>query len=191
MSYGDYLKALLRPLGLYTLENSINGAELESYGAELDLCDDHLEESTREMSLITAEDFGLQRYLSLLKYWPVYSDTESLRAALIALLRIGAGSFTLEAINDNLAGCGVSAVVSETDEHYVVAVDFPGLYYNQSDLARMMRVIESIVPCHLMILYNLSCTSWAYLMDSALTWGDLDDGANTWLSIMVLAGAEE
>ena len=190
MSYGDYLKAMLQPLGIFDLEDSINGAELESWGGALDACEAHLNETETEMSLITAEDFGLTRILALLKYKPVYEDAEGLRTALIALLQIGNGSFTLAAVNAALAGCGVSAVISETDEHYVVAVDFPDLYYHQSDLIRMIRIIESIVPCHLKIEYSIESTTWEWLEEQALTWGDLDDGSQTWLYVMVLSGSE-
>ncbi len=190
MSYGDYLKAMLQPLGLYTLEHSINGAELECYGTQLDLCSDSLEETAREMSLVTAGDLGLENYLSLLKYKPVAQSPEELRTALAALLRIGTGSFTIDAINDNLTGCGVEAVVSETEEKYVVEVTFPHLYLNQDALDQMIKVIEEIVPCHLQINYCYWSTEWSYFADHALTWGEVSDETNTWLAVMLLAEAE-
>ena len=190
MSYGDYLKALLRPLGLYALEGSLNGAELESYGGQLDVCGDSLEETAREMNLVTAQDLGLNRYLSLLKYKPVTQSTEELRAALAALLRIGTGSFTIDAINDNLTGCGVEAVVAETDEKYVVEVTFPHLQLNQDSLDQMMKVIEEIVPCHLQINYCYWSTEWHYFSDNSLTWGAVSDNTNTWLAVMLLDGEE-
>lgn len=191
MSYGDYLKAMLQPLGLYTLEGSINGAELESYGAQLDLCSDSLEETAREMNLVTARGMGLERWLSLLKYKPVAESAEALRAALAALLRIGTGSFTLGAINDNLAGCGVEAVVGETEEQDVVEVTFPHLYLNQASLGQMIKVIEEIVPCHLEIRYCDWSTEWSYFSDCGMSWGEVSDQANTWLNVMLLADAGE
>ena len=59
MGYGDYLKELLRPMGIYVLDNSVNGAELDCVGDALDTVGDMLEEVQREMNLATAEDSGL------------------------------------------------------------------------------------------------------------------------------------
>lgn len=165
------MKAMLQPLGLYTLEESINGAELESYGAQLDVCSDSLEETTQEMNLATAQGLGLERYLNLLKYKPVAESIQELRAALAALLRIRAGCFTPDAINDNLAGCSVGAVVRETGEKYVVEVTFPHLSLTEASLEQMKKVIEEIVPCHLQINYFYWVTEWSYFSTNELTWG--------------------
>jgi hypothetical protein len=186
MSYGDYLKDLLRPFGLYRLEGTVNGAELECYGAELDVCAQSLEDTEREMNLVTAQDFGLENYLSLLLHRPVGDTPEELAPALAALLRIGTGSFTLSAINDNLSGCGVEAVVAETEEKGVVEVTFPHLYFNQKGLEQMMAIVGEIVPCHLEIRYRYWDTSWSYYEENALTWGQVADGKNSWLTVMVL-----
>ena len=114
MSYARYLKDMLEPMRVYRLENSLNGAELESAGAALDGVDQVLEEVEREMLLLTAEDWGLSAVEALLRRRPAAPTLEQRREALAALLRIGGDSFTLEAINDTLRGCGLQAVASET-----------------------------------------------------------------------------
>ena len=43
MSCGAYLKELLRPLGVYRLEGTINGGELEAQGQVLDGMDQERE----------------------------------------------------------------------------------------------------------------------------------------------------
>ena len=50
MGYGNYLKELLRPMGVYRLEGSVGGGELACVGAALDGCGGGLEEL--ELSLI-------------------------------------------------------------------------------------------------------------------------------------------
>ena len=59
MSYADYLKGLLRPLGVYGLEAPFNGGELEVQGAALDRVEQALEQVRREGDLTTAESWGL------------------------------------------------------------------------------------------------------------------------------------
>ena len=65
MSCGEYLKELLRPLGVYRLEGTINGGELEAQGRALDGVAGTLDTIQREMLLTTAEDGGLEAIESL------------------------------------------------------------------------------------------------------------------------------
>ena len=113
MSHAQYLRDLLRPLGVYNLEAPFNGGELDVQGAALDGAMDWLEEVQRESSLATAEDWGLENTAQLFVRRPVADQPKKLAAALAALLRIGGDSFTLAAINDTISGCGVPAVVKE------------------------------------------------------------------------------
>ena len=112
MSYADHLRQLLEPLGVYDLsEGTFNAGELAAVGEQLDGALERLEECQREMSLTTAETFGLESIAALLAHRPVAAGPEQLRGALAALLRVNGDSFTLSAINDNLSGCGINARV--------------------------------------------------------------------------------
>ena len=103
MRFEEYLIALLRPLGVYDLRRgTVNRGELAAYGARLDHAEEELNETEREMSLCTAESFGLERIEQLLPYRPVCETAGQRREALAALLRIGGDSFTPEAVNDTL-----------------------------------------------------------------------------------------
>ena len=55
MSYGAYLRELLRPLRIYGLEGTANGGELEAQGKALDGVEAAMEEVQREMLICTAE----------------------------------------------------------------------------------------------------------------------------------------
>lgn len=127
MSYAQYLRQLLRPLGVYDVESRYLGGELESEGLALDGVEGVLDELQREANLATAQDWGLERIASLLRRRPPATTTKAMREALAALLRISGDSFTLEAINDTIAGCGVIARVEETKEPGTVEVWFPDI----------------------------------------------------------------
>ena len=58
MSHAEYLRDLLRPLGVYNLEAPFNGGELDAQGAALDGAMARIEEVQRESSLTTAEGWG-------------------------------------------------------------------------------------------------------------------------------------
>ena len=94
MSHARYLRELLRPLGVYDLSAPFNGSELDAQGAALDGVMDRAEEVQREVSLVTAETWGLENTARLFVRRPVASDPRKLASALAALLRIGGDCFT-------------------------------------------------------------------------------------------------
>lgn len=181
MGYQDYLTELLRPLGVYDLnEGSFNGAELVGIGGALDDCGAELERVGREMLLGTAEDSGLAAVESLLPYRPVTGSLERRREALAALLRIGGDSFTLAAINDNLAGCGLNALAVETGTAGTVAVSFPEVPGIPEGFGEMKKIIEEIIPCHLEIVYDFWYITWAMMEARFATWESIETEGYTW-----------
>lgn len=181
MGYADYLNGLLRPLGVYDLENGVFcTAELEGEGAALDGGGAELDRVAREMNLCTAEDSGLEAVEALLPYRPVTESTQRRRAALAALLRISGDSFTLEAINDNLAGCGLNALAAETGTPNCVQVSFPEVPGIPDGYEEMKRIIEDILPCHLEIEYVFWYVTWEMLETRFGTWETLGEGGYTW-----------
>lgn len=154
MGYADYLEELLRPLGVYDWDGGrFHRAELAAQGAALDRCAGEMDRIVREMLPSTAEDEGLAAVEALLPYRPVAGSLERRRAALCALLRVGGDSFTLAAVNDNLAGCGLSAQAAETGEPGKIRISFPEVSGVPEGFEEMRKIIEEIVPCHLEIEY--------------------------------------
>lgn len=180
MSYGGYLKDLLRPMGVYRLDGTVNGGELESVGARLDMQGQALEELERESGLLTAEGWGLDAVEELLTRKPLATNEERRRAALAALLRVGGDSFTLAAINDNLAGCGINAVASETGTPGKVEVRFPDVPGIPDGFEELRGMIEDILPCHLEVAYIYWYVTWAMLESKFATWGALESRGLTW-----------
>ena len=181
MGYAEYLNGMLYPLGVYALEEgSFNRAELEGQGEALDDCASELDRIAREMLLCTAEAEGLTAVETLLPHRPVTKDVARRRAALAALLRIGEDSFTLKAINDNLAGCGLNALASETGTPGYVQVSFPEVPGIPDGFEEMTKIIEEILPAHLGIEYVFWYVTWAMLEEKFHTWAELEERGCTW-----------
>jgi len=180
VSYAAALKALLGPLGVYRLEGGLSGGEAEAEGAGLDRCEEALDRIEREMLLTTAQEEGLEKVASLLSRRPVTRDPARLRRALAALLRVGGDSFTLEAINDNLAGCGLNAAASEGAAPNQVEVRFPEVPGIPDGYAEMRKIIEDILPCHLGITYVFWYITWAMMEERFAVWGDIEALHPTW-----------
>ena len=187
MGYTDYLIELLRPLGIYDWDGGVfQKAELAAEGQALDGCGAELDRVQREMNLATARDEGLAAVEALLPYRPVASGPERRRAALAALLRIGGDSFTLDGVNDNLAGCGLNALAEETGQPGHIEVSFPEVPGIPVGFAEMKKIIEEIVPCHIGIEYVFWYITWAMMEARFATWGDLEAGGYDWESLETL-----
>ena len=172
MAYAEYLRSLLRPLGVYELSpTSYSGAQLEALGAGLDRIWDVLQENRQEALPVTAENWGLERYSALFRSRPAAPDTAALRAAICALLRISGDSFTLQALNQCLSGCGVTCAVTETGTPGVVEVSFPDTMGRPEGLATIEAIVADILPCHLQVNYYFRFCTWQELMDAGKTWG--------------------
>lgn len=183
MSCAGQIKELLRPMGVYRLEGTVNGGELEAMGSALDACAECLETAEREMLLVTAEGPGLEAIECLLTRRPVADTLKRRRAALAALLRISGDSFTLNAINDNLAGCGLNAKVNETNVPGTVEVRFPEVPGIPEGFEEMRRIIEDILPCHLLVRYVYWYVTWALMEQKFHTWGALENSGLSWNEI--------
>ena len=62
MAYGEHLRNLLRPLGIYDLApESLSGSELDALGCGLDSLSEQMDYVERESALATAESEGLRR----------------------------------------------------------------------------------------------------------------------------------
>ena len=179
MSYAQYLRELLLPLGVYDLDAPFNGGELDAAGLALDGAEGQLEEVDREASLATAEDWGIEQAARLFTRRPVADSPRELAQALAALMRIGGDSFTLSAINDTISGCGVPATVTETGVGQV-RVTFPGVAGVPPSFEERKKIIEEILPAHVEIEYWFWYLTWAELESKFSCWQDIEDRNLTW-----------
>lgn len=180
MGYFENLKQLLYPLRVYELESGAGAAELFAEGRRLDEVFDALEELERESIASTAEGYGLEAYEAIMPFVPVFLSAQQRREAIMALMRIDPGSFTLEAMNRTIAGCGVSALVSEGDESETVNVTLLGVRGIPEDFDAISWRIEQILPCHLGIEYVFSFLIWQELEAMIAVWQEIEDASLSW-----------
>lgn len=183
MGYCDYLKNLLRPLGLYDLDSGPGAAELAALGTAMDALGAELEDLERESVVSTATGAGLDRYEAILPYHPAAGNTALRRAAVMALLRIDDAAFTLPAIRDTVRGCGIECQVEESATPQTVEISFPGLMGEPADFAGLKSRIEQILPCHLDVVYLLKYLTWQELEGYGLTWQGIETRALTWTGL--------
>ena len=179
MSSAQELKALLAPLRVYDLDAPFNGAELNAMGASLDTAQAELTTTEREMIPLTAQSWGLEQMLRLLPHRPVTDDTRELGQALAALLRISGDSFTPESIRDTLTGCGAVCQVEEGEPGYVT-VSFPGIPGIPAGFTQMKRIIEDILPAHVLAQYTFWYITWTELETKLPTWQTIEALELTW-----------
>lgn len=191
MSYAQYLSQLLAPLGIYQPGAPFQAGELEALGDAFDQVEASLDELSREACLATAEDWGLERVAALFRRRPPATTIQAMREALAALLRIGGDSFTLEAINDNLKGCGLNAVAVETDTPGVVEVYFPDVPGIPDGFDEMKKILEDILPSHLEIQYKFWYITWALMEERFDTWGDIEAISPTWEELEKMVKEDE
>lgn len=191
MGYSDYLKALLRPLCLYELDEGLGAAELEALGASMDAVCAALSDIERESVLPTAEDVGLSRYEEILPYHPASPGLAQRRAAIMALLRIDDGSFTLPAIRDTIRGCGIRCEVEESKTSQTVSIRFPGVMGEPSRFEAIRARIEQILPCHLAVEYLLQYLTWQTLEGYGLTWRKIESLGLTWTGLECYGEGED
>ena len=181
------LKDLLRPLGIYDVDDGLGAWELEALGQELDKLYDKLLFSEHSLFPQTAGEEGLALYEYLLPFAP-HSDTlQQRREAVCALLQLDGFGFSEGELNRTLAGCGIRAVVEETDTPMTVTVSFPYNRGEPDDFSRLRRNIEQILPCHLDVVYMFVYATWAELEALFATWADAE-AAGSWREIERVGG---
>lgn len=185
MGYYDYLKGLLEPLGIYDLESFAGAAELKSIGTQLDEVFAALEEFGREVIPLTASGYGLEDIEALFPYRPSFLTMEDRRRAVVALLRIRNGYFTVDALCDTLSGCGINAVVTESETPMCVEVAFPDNLGIPDGIDKLKQRIEQILPCHLEVSYRYIYSAWGDIMAVISSWKSLQELCASWKSLEI------
>ena len=186
VNFEECLVNLLRPLGVYDLRSgTINRGELAAYGARLDHGEEELDHTAREMNLATARDLGLERIEALLPYRPVCTTVRQRREALAALLRISGDSFTPEAINDTLRGCGLNARAEEGDRPGYVKVYFPDVAGIPEGFDQLRVIIEEILPSHVDVTYVFWYNTWGMVANRHPAFGHAAETGLSWYGLAI------
>ena len=192
MTYYDYLCRLLEPMRIYRTERgTLSGAELYAAGAALDGVDGAMEYAEREGVLQTAEGEGLARREKLFSRCPVNVSTALRREAIAALERINTDSFTLDAINSTLSGCGIKALAEETEKKGTVKVWFPNTVGVPEEFSQVESIILDIIPSHLLVEFYFRYLTWLECEAQGFTWRIVEDAKHhTWESFERAVPAE-
>ncbi len=192
MTYYDYLCALLEPMRIYRTERgSISGSELYAAGEALDGALARMDYAEREGILPLAEGEGLARREKLFSRCPVHVSTALRREAIAALARISADSFTLDAINSTLGGCGIRAIAEETEKKGTVKVWFPNTVGVPDEFSQVESIILDIIPCHLLVEFYFRYLTWRECEAQKFTWQSVEDAHHTWESFEKAVPEEE
>ena len=189
--YEAYLIRMLAPLGLYDLNGVQNRSELSALGGKLDEVGALLDTVERESLLATAEGEGLARREKLFSRCPVSVSTALRREAIAALARINADSFTLDAINSTLSGCGIKALAEETEKKGSVKVWFPNTVGVPDEFSQVESIILDIIPCHLLVEFYFRYLTWLECERVGFTWQSVEDAHHTWESFEKAVPEEE
>ena len=189
--YETFLKRLLEPLGIYDLgAGSLNGAELEALGAEMDRVSARLEYAEREALTATAETEGLRRREELFCRRGPAVTAEDRRAAIGALMQIDGDSLAPSAMDVTLRGCGIPARAVELGGG-VLRVLFPGVAGIPEAFGRIRETVLEILPCHLEVEFWFRYLTWEECETAGWTWAALAAAGHTWESFQKAVPEEE
>jgi len=181
MKYSDHLKSLLKPLGLYNLDSGPGADELIVQGNALDQLFSQLDILEQEAFIQTAEDFGLSLYENLLPNYPKPQTLSLRRHSVSALLQISDSSFTLQSILDTAKIFGIPNMkIDESPALSLITISFPGTAGVPPGFENIQWVINTLVPCHLEVVYKLNVISWAMLQIKFIAWVYLENSAKSW-----------
>lgn len=178
--YGEFLTALLHPLGIYDLsDGSANESELYALGKALDGIGEALETAEREAHIATAEEEGLWLREALFTKKNAAQTIRQRRDALIALMQIDSRSLTPDAINRTLRGCGIRALAAEAGGGHL-QVRFPEVAGVPENFEQIRDVILDILPCHLETNFFFRYLTWEECCAQAFTWQDIEAAGYIW-----------
>ena len=181
MSCGENLRDLLAPLGVYRWrDGSFQWGELKAAGAALDGVAQELGRIHREADLTTAREEGLESLCGLLGRDYGQRTPEELRGMLAAALRVRGSSFTRQAVEDALQGCGSYAELEEGGNGLRLTVCFPRDTGPGEDWVGTVDFLESVLPCHVELRYQFRTITWAVLEESYPSWSALEAAVRRW-----------
>ena len=189
--YGQYLRELLAPLGVYELAaGSVSGSELDALGERLDAVSERLKAVERETLTATAEDEGLERREALFRRRPAAVTAAQRRAAIAALLQIDGDSLTPEMIDRTISGCGIKARALEIGNGQLRVI-FPEVAGVPEGFGQIQKIILDILPCHLGVEFYFRYLTWQECEDAGMTWASVEAVEHTWESFELAVSPEE
>ena len=119
------------------------------------------------------------------------TGTGALASLDVTLTGANADSFTLDAINSTLSGCGIKALAEETEKKGTVKVWFPNTVGVPDEFSQVESIILDIIPCHLLVEFYFRYLTWLECERVGFTWQSVEDAHHTWESFEKAVPEEE
>lgn len=146
--------AMINELPGYYRRSRLVKALYEAAGAALESLDHDIEELDKNLFAATAEDLTRHEADVGLTPSPPDTDTETIRAGVIARLR-GNGVFTVEALKELAAAYEpTGAEVTEDCAEYTVTLTFANREGQPPNISELFAAIEEVKPAHIRVTAN-------------------------------------
>ena len=172
MGCGNYLKDMLRPMGVYSLSEGYSAGELEAIGAALDGAHAAADSLKTEGIPKTAEKSGLVMWENLFPIISFGETAEKRRMAVWELIRTDDASCTVQALEGQLSACGIPGKITPTQERFVIKLHFTSGRGEPTE--EMINAALAILPAHIYTEFSRDCLTWDRLEELYPTWDEFD-----------------
>lgn len=184
MGYADYLKQMLKPLGVYNLSSGYGEAEIDAIGTMLDGVDSEMENALENAAFYAVSEEALKKLEELFPIL-VFGDSDARRLeAVKEFSRVNDGWSSVSSLQKQLDACGLSVEISEGDEKFTVDLNFDNVRGELT--AQETEVVQSIMPAHVMLNYICGGLTWDRAEELFPTWEDFDSCGLTASEMMKL-----
>ena len=131
-----------------------------------------------------------RRTASLFRRRPIAATPKAMREALAALLRIGENSFYWFYRTMHLVRAS-QRPGWETGKAGTVEVSFPKVPGIPPGFDEIQKIVEDILPAHLLVQYHFWYLTWAQLESKFSCWQEIEDKALTWTGLETYVDPED
>ena len=179
MSCGEYLKRLLRPLGIYKLEKGLSGAELDAIGYAFDGAEAYINAGLIGLNPENGELSPMEELLSIVNF---KADEAERRSAVRVLLSVNSSDKV--SLEKALDACGLTAEITEGEDPFTATLRFTDIRGELSDTEA--EVCRNLLPAHMFLRFVCDGLSWDRAEVLFQSWDDFDNCGYTAKDLMKL-----
>ena len=176
------MRELLAPLRLYALDTGgLVDAELMAYAAAFYVLEEVYAEIRRQAFVQTAEGEGLLLHEKLvgLAEWPSV-PLEKRRELVLYRQAVAPFDFHLKGMEASAKAAGMDAEILENYEGESLTITSRRLINNSMDIDSVKARLETMLPAHLRIEFDIGVLTWDMFDAVNTSWNDWDGQDFTW-----------
>ena len=179
---GGALYSLLKPLGLYRLEqDSLIWCELQAYEAAFEVLEELLSEIRGQSFVQTATGQGLVRHEKLVGLQERGGvSLENRRELVLYRLSTSPFDFTPDGMVSSVRAAGMDAVIIQNYDHESLTIISKRLIDDFLDLDAVKASLSTMLPAHLGAEYDIGVMTWDMFHEWDGTWDEWDEMDFTW-----------